>query len=187
MVPADIYQPAQWHDFFVMVGGGSAALTGLVFVAMSLNVDAITADTAHRYRATGNLIGLGAVFMLSALVLMGDQNHQAIGAEVLIVSVLAGSVYTLGVIRSRRSRDSDERLSTVRVIGLEICFLLEVVGAIVLIVGDIAGLYMICVGIVSSFYFLISGSWRLFVRLPQSTPNNHRLISDESGSETKPQ
>jgi hypothetical protein len=26
----------KWHDFFIMVGGGAAALTGLVFVAMSL-------------------------------------------------------------------------------------------------------------------------------------------------------
>ncbi len=26
----------QWHDFFIMVVGGAAALTGLVFVAMSL-------------------------------------------------------------------------------------------------------------------------------------------------------
>ena len=47
--------------------GGSAALTGLVFVAMSVNVEAVTANPAHRYRATGNLIGLGAVFMLSSL------------------------------------------------------------------------------------------------------------------------
>jgi hypothetical protein len=27
-----------WYDFFLMVGGGSAALAGLVFVAMSINL-----------------------------------------------------------------------------------------------------------------------------------------------------
>jgi hypothetical protein len=29
----DIYRPELWHDFFLMVGGGAAALTGLVFVS----------------------------------------------------------------------------------------------------------------------------------------------------------
>jgi len=49
----DIYRPEQWHDFFVMVGGGAAALTGLVFVALSLNLESIAKDATHRYRANG--------------------------------------------------------------------------------------------------------------------------------------
>jgi len=32
----------QWHDFFLMVGGGAAALAGLVFIAMSINLSIIT-------------------------------------------------------------------------------------------------------------------------------------------------
>jgi hypothetical protein len=39
MVATDIYQPAEWHYFFLMIGGGAAALAGLVFVAMSINLD----------------------------------------------------------------------------------------------------------------------------------------------------
>jgi hypothetical protein len=38
MLSAEVYQPEQWHDFFVMVGGAAAALAGLVFVALSLNL-----------------------------------------------------------------------------------------------------------------------------------------------------
>ena len=38
---------------FVMVGGGAAALTGLVFVAMSLNLAMIAQDATHRFRAIG--------------------------------------------------------------------------------------------------------------------------------------
>src|SRR6266498_5943032 len=53
----DIYRPDQWHDFFITVGGGAAALTGLVFVAMSLNVAVIAQDATHRYRAIGTLTG----------------------------------------------------------------------------------------------------------------------------------
>jgi Flp pilus assembly protein TadB len=38
---ADAFRPDQWRDFFIMVGGAAAVLTGLVFVAMSLNVTVI--------------------------------------------------------------------------------------------------------------------------------------------------
>ncbi len=78
----DIYRPEQWHDFFVMVGGGAAALTGLVFVALSLNLESIAKDATHRYRAIGTLAGFTAAFIMCALVLMGNQNH-------LVVSTVA--------------------------------------------------------------------------------------------------
>ncbi len=31
------YQPEQWHDMFVAIAGAAAALTGLIFVAVSIN------------------------------------------------------------------------------------------------------------------------------------------------------
>ena len=51
---SDIFRPEQWNEFFVMVGG-AAALTGLVFVAMSLNLYVIFHDATHRARAVGTL------------------------------------------------------------------------------------------------------------------------------------
>jgi hypothetical protein len=50
MLAADAYRPEQWRDFLVMVGGAAAALTGLVFVALSLNLGALMGDATHRYR-----------------------------------------------------------------------------------------------------------------------------------------
>ena len=81
-----VYDPAQWNQFFVMVGGGAAALAGLVFVAMTLNVEAITLDATHRFRAMGTLTGFLGIFSVCSLVLMGGQDHQAIGIEPLDVS-----------------------------------------------------------------------------------------------------
>lgn len=171
----DIYQPVQWHDYFVMVGGGSAALTGLVFIALSLNTYAVKVNTAHRWRATGSLMGLGAVFLVSALVLMGDQGHRAVGSEVLVVSGFAYLFYAIGVIQSRRPGSSDEPLSLRLQIGTSICYLLEVSGAIVFIIGNIAGLYMICVAIAASVCFFLTAAWRLFVGLAMARPESEPL------------
>ena len=38
----------QWHDFFLMMGSGAAALTGLVFVAMTLNLGEIVKEITHK-------------------------------------------------------------------------------------------------------------------------------------------
>jgi hypothetical protein len=58
-----MYDPAVWRDYFVMVGGGAAALTGLVFVAMTLHLEDIVNNPVHRHRARTILAGLTAVFL----------------------------------------------------------------------------------------------------------------------------
>src|SRR5271170_2392815 len=102
----DVYRPDQWHDFFVTVGGGAAALTGLVFVAMSLNLDAITRDATHRSRAIGTLSGFAAAFVLCTFALMGGENHVAVGIEWTIVSGIATTVYVYGYIQAIRKGGS---------------------------------------------------------------------------------
>jgi len=98
----DIYRPYQWHDYFITVGGASAALTGLVFVAMSLNPGVIAQDQTHRRRAVGTLAGFTAIFVICALGVMGGQDHRAIGLEWLTVSAVATVIYVYGYIQAIR-------------------------------------------------------------------------------------
>ena len=83
-----------------MVGGASAALAGLVFVAMSLNLATIFQDPTHRFRAIGTLAGFTSVFAICALVLMGGQNHVAVGLEWFVVSTVATVIYVQGYVQA---------------------------------------------------------------------------------------
>jgi hypothetical protein len=76
-----------WRDYFVMVGGGAAALTGLVFVAMSLHLSDIASNPTHRHRARTILTALTDVFVRCGLVLMGGQTARAVGAEIFVVII----------------------------------------------------------------------------------------------------
>jgi hypothetical protein len=111
---ADIFRSGQWTDFFLLVGTGAVTLTGLVFVAMSLNVKAIAIGATHRYRAINTLAGLALVFMRCALVVMGAQNHRSVGAELFIVSGISVTIFVKGYRKAIRMGDG---LKTSRIIG----------------------------------------------------------------------
>jgi modulator of FtsH protease len=162
MITADIYHPAQWHDFFVMVGTGVAALTGLVFVAMTLNINVVVGHAGHRARAISTLAGLTAVFVQSALVLMGGQDHVAVGAELLVVAAIACAVFVSGYFRSTRAHQA-ETATLGRMVGGSAFYLAELVGAAMLVAGLISGLYVATVAIVANVAFMISGAWLLLV------------------------
>ncbi len=129
----DIYRPDQWHGFLVMVGGGAAALTGLVFVALSLNLESIAKDATHRYRAIGTLAGFTAAFIVCALVLMGNQNHLTVGIEWLAISTIAAVFYVYGYIQALKIGRSSAGLRLNRLVGGTACYIAEIVGAILLI------------------------------------------------------
>ncbi len=72
---------------------------------MSLNLKAIAGDATHRNRAINTLAGLALVFMRCALVLMGGQNHRAIGAELFVVCGISAAVFGKGYTRALRMSD----------------------------------------------------------------------------------
>ena len=160
MIVGDIYRPELWTNFFLLVGTGAATLTGLVFVAMSLNLKVIAIDITHRNRAIGTLTGLAAVFMMSAFVLMGGQNHVAIGLELLVVSFLASIVYVGGYIRAYKSSSG---ASLQRTIAGTTLYLAEIIDAIILISGSISGLYIAAIALVANTCYMITGAWLLVV------------------------
>jgi len=160
---ADIYQPEAWVGLFQLVGGGAAALTGLIFVSISLNLDVIAQDANHRYRAICNLTGLTHVFMICAPATMAGQDHLAVGAEWFIVAIIAGSVYISGYIRARRGGRSSIGLSLKRLTVGSACYVVEIVGAAVLMLGHLAGLYVASVAMIANIAFFISGAWLLMV------------------------
>ena len=155
-----MYQPALWHDYFVVVGGGAAALTGLVFVAMTLHIEEITGDPVHRHRARTILTGFTAVFIRCALVLMGGQNGQAVAVELIAVLVIVEVILYNSI---RQAAASADRGVLLRTIGSFACLVLEQIGALTLFFGNPAGLYVVAVGMMSSFIFMVTGAWLLLV------------------------
>ncbi len=155
---ANIFRPGQWSDFFILVGTGAVTLTGLVFVAMSLNLKVIAADATNRYRAINTLTGLALVFMRCALVLMGAQNQRSVGAELFVVCGVSAALFAKGYSKAI-SMSSGLRLS--RIIGGSLVHATELMGAALFFFGYRAGLYIAAAAIVTSTCYMITAAWLL--------------------------
>ena len=91
------YDLEPWHDLFVMVGGVAGALIGLLFVAISINLDRIITGANLPRRALETLAVLVSILTVAVLGLV-PQPGWAIGIETLL---LAGGVLALLVGRLR--------------------------------------------------------------------------------------
>jgi hypothetical protein len=163
MLAVDAFQPDEWHDFFLTVGGAAAVLAGLVFVALSLNLDMVMRDITHRSRAVGTLTNFVGIFVVCALALMGGQNHAAVGIEWLLVSIGAGSVYVYGYLRARAAGASPTTPSVLRTVSGSVLYLAQIVGSILLVRDVTAGLYIAAIAMVILTAYSVSGAWLLIV------------------------
>ncbi|MGO9955687.1 MAG: hypothetical protein ACLP50_06825 [Solirubrobacteraceae bacterium] len=171
-----------WRDYFVMVGGGGAALTGLVFVAMSLHLSDIASNPTHRHRARTILTALTDVFVRCGLVLMGGQSARAVGVEIFVMLVVvevvvlrslnealrgSGAAHPGVLFRSLneavRGSGAAQRGVLFRTLGYAACLIIEQTGAAILFFGHTWGLYAVGVGMMASFLFIVSGAWLLLV------------------------
>src|SRR5439155_22351952 len=154
------FDAAQWHDYFLMVGGGAAALTGLIFVAMTLHLDDITSHPVHRHRARTILTGLTAVFIRCALVLMAGQNDRAVALELIGVLLVVEVILYNSI---RQAAESADPSVLWRTIGSFATLVVEQAGAVVLFFGGAWGLYVVGLGMMSSSVFMVTGAWPLLV------------------------
>ena len=170
-----MYDPSIWRDYFVMVGGGAAALTGLVFVAMTLHLEDIVNHPVHRHRARTILTGLTAVFLRCGLVLMGAQSRQAVAIELFATLVVVEFILYRSIREAFRSSD---RAVLLRAIGSFLCLVTEQAGATLLFFGAVWGLYIVGVGMMASFVFMVTGAWLLLVGVESTGAKRKVAISE---------
>ena len=151
-----------------MVGGGAAALAGLVFIAMSINLPIITRAATHKNRAVATMTGFTAVFMICALALIGNQSYQWIGVEWLVVTLVPMITYIRVYFQATKKGRSSVGLSIGRFIVGTTCYIAQIVGSILLILGYIAGLYVASIAMVLSFAFFISAAWLLITGIQEN-------------------
>ena len=78
--------PAAWQNFYIMIGTANAAITGLLFVALSMHLKQILSHPIYKPRAIVVLVILTTQIVISAVVL-APQPRVLMGVEILGINV----------------------------------------------------------------------------------------------------
>ena len=156
------YDPAPWHDFFVMLGSASAALAGLVFVGLSIHARAVAADPLHRVRARNLTAGIVYVTVVSALVLTPGQGDSALGVELVLGGLVVAFLFSAPLRRHRDRLGSDLRIRVSAAILA--CLLSAAAGASLLAHGG-GGLYLLVPAGIAGVVLNVFGAWSLLLGL----------------------
>ena len=161
MVPAAI---EAWSDLFVASAGASAALAGLVFVAISINVEDIVKNKGLPEMGVVTIMLLLGVLIASLFGLIPEQSNQDLGIELLVMSI----IWTAGIGRfAFRSLPDESNLErTVSRLGLPAFGTLPyLAGAIILVSGSDTGMYFVFAGMIGAVIAAVMDAWILLVEI----------------------
>jgi hypothetical protein len=161
------YTTSEWHDFFVGTIGASAALTGLLFVAISINLQQILKYPQLPGRAAGTLGILVCALVVSGFGLAPGQGNRAVGLEILVTGAVV-VVQALWVTRRKQDKKEQQGRSSQPVeqlVSMLLPSLAFVAGGLSLIAGGGGGLYWVLSAILLAFVVASLNAWVLLVEI----------------------
>ena len=154
-----------WQNFFVISGGASAALTGLVFVAVSLNVDRILTSTGLRKLAAQTLLLLMTPLIMSIVLVIPIPRAWIAG----VLCIIGGALLALGMFAVGHGMDLTKESSAIKLLQhltptMLVCLLI-IGGGVSLVVGFGGGLYWLVAAVVFALIGGVANAWMFVIRV----------------------
>lgn len=156
----------QWSDFFVAIAGAAAALTGLVFVGLSISLARILNVPQLTGRASQSIQLLLVVLTVSALCLVPRQPIFLIGIEILSIGLVIWTVSLRLDLKMLGTVDAAfKRYSWLNMAFTQLSVLPYIISGIMLLCQGDVGIYWLIPGIIFSFIKAVLDAWVLLVEI----------------------
>lgn len=159
------YDPEAWHDLFVAMAGAAAALAGLLFVAVSINLREILASPALPRRAAESLSIMVTALIVSILMLTPGQSTELLAIELVVVGLAGGLLQLVPRLRILPDPEGRALWTVVPVVGIVASFLPIAIAGVSLLVGAGGGLYWLVVALILGLITAVSSAWVLLVEI----------------------
>ncbi len=155
-----------WSNFAVALVGASAALVGLIFVSVSINLTRILSFPQLPARAAGALVLLLAVFIESTLLLVPGQSTTLVGIELLVGGIVFWGYGTRLELGSFRLTVKDYKGPAAWNLFLsQLALVPFIIAGIAVLLRGTDGLYWLVPGVIFSFLKSIADAWVLLVEI----------------------
>ncbi len=160
------YTAASWTEFGESVATASAALAGLLFIAVSINLRQILEIASLPSRAAQTLILFATPLVAALLLIVPGQARLALGLELLATGlVIGGAQVWLDLHAKRGPEDTIWRRMLGRVFPSVLsCACLGLAGA-TLIPAAGGGLYWLVPSVLAALIFGLINVWVLLVEI----------------------
>lgn len=158
------YSPAMWLSFGEALAAIAGALTGLLFVAVSVKSDVLATSLSLRSRAAQTLV-LFLTSVLTAVLLLAPQPPAALGSELLAVAVVAGMALLILDRRAGHSTDQGVARYIERFSPNTITAVLVGVAGLTFLLKAGGGLYWLIPAAVTSLIGGVVNAWLFLVRV----------------------
>ena len=157
---------AAWSNFFFAEVGASAALVGLIFVAVSINLSKISASPRLVSRGFEALSILLVVLIACSLMLVPDQSNTVIGLELLVIGVIMWVRLTWHNIKDvRQVEPKYRRFAQINFAFDQVTMLPYIAAALSVLTWGTNGLYWLVAATILSFCKALSDAWVLLIEI----------------------
>lgn len=155
-----------WHDFFVASAGAAAALMGLLFVGLSINLSKILSFPVLANRALLASMLLLSILIQALLSLVPHETPHIAGLLVLIIfSVIwLGSSY-LDLRIYKELERTYKGLHLFKIVFDQLALLPYLIGGLIMLNGSLSGYNWLVGAIIVSFLKASLDAWVLLVEI----------------------
>ncbi len=170
VVAGAAYYVEAWHDLFIASAGAAAALSGLIFVAVSINLreilaaEAKTGSTYLTGRALESLVALLVILAISIVGLDASISREVFAAFLLVCAAGSAISPALSFRAYRRSHVKPVYFNLRLVLALSLVAGYALVG-ITLLAQSGGGLHWIPVAFILAISIAASNAWVLLVEV----------------------
>jgi hypothetical protein len=164
-----------WEEFAVVTGAAAAALTGLLFVAVSIRLDVIAASTDLRSRAAQTLTLFLAITLVAVLFAIPDQPEWLFGSELIALAVAGGATLFILDRRAQRHRSPQPVAQLLDALSPNLLTMTLIgVGGLLTTIGVEWGLYLEVPAVIAALIGGVIGAWLFMMRTgePDSIADN---------------